>query len=316
MIPKGAYTNPYEHPERSSSVDWDDLRIALAVARHGSLSAAARALGTTQPTVSRRLDGFERRMGTLLFERGKRGLTPTPLCAALLEGLDRMEEGALTVERRLAARDTGLQGSITVTSLDWLGDHVIAPIMARFGALHPLVSLALVNDGRRFNLSRREADIAFRPGSFDEEGIIERKVAEVGYGLYASPGYLARYGPPDFATGCAGHPFVTIHEAPPRSAFVQWIRSVAPNARFILRTNSIWSQLAAAEAGEALAALPRVLVDRRLTTLRRIDMPRPDFTRIVRLGVHADLRKTPRIRAFIDFAVRELEKRAAELNPG
>jgi DNA-binding transcriptional LysR family regulator len=115
-------------------MDWNDLKIALAVARHGSLSAAARALGTTQPTVSRRLAGFERKTGVKLFERGKDGLTPTQLGAALTDGLDLMDEGALAVERRIASRDTGLQGPITVTSLDWLGDYIIVPIAARFGA--------------------------------------------------------------------------------------------------------------------------------------------------------------------------------------
>ncbi|QSQ20693.1 LysR family transcriptional regulator [Pyxidicoccus parkwayensis] len=290
------------------------MRIALAVARHGSLSAAARALGTTQPTVSRRLDAFERRTGAKLFERSKNGLTPTPLCTALIEGMNRMEEGALTVERRLAARDTALQGSITVTSLDWLGDHVIAPIMARFGGRHPRVSLALINDGRRYNLSRREADIAFRPGVFDQDDVVERKVAEVAYGLYASPAYLERHGLPDFDSGCAGHTLVVLHETPPRAPLTDWMRDIAPGARAILRTNSIWSQLAAAEAGEALAALPRVLVDKRLT-LRRVETPRPGPVLTVRMGVHADMRKTPRMRAFMDFAVRELELRAAELNP-
>lgn len=295
-------------------MDWDDLRIALAVARHGSLSAAARALGTTQPTVSRRLDAFERRTGAKLFERGKNGLTPTPLCTALIEGMNRMEEGALTVERRLAARDTALQGSITVTSLDWLGDHVIAPILAKFGGRHPRVNLALINDGRRYNLSRREADIAFRPGVFDQEDVVERKVAEVAYGLYASPAYLEQYGLPDFDSGCARQSLVMLHETPPRAPLTDWLRDIAPDARSVLRTNSIWSQLAAAEAGEAIAALPRVLVDKRLT-LRRIETPRPGPVLTVRMGVHADMRKTPRMRAFMDFAVRELELRAAELNP-
>lgn len=295
-------------------MDWDDLRIALAVARHGSLSAAARALGTTQPTVSRRLDAFERRTGAKLFERGKNGLTPTPLCTALIEGMNRMEEGALTVERRLAARDTGLQGSITVTSLDWLGDHVIAPILAKFGGRHPRVNLALINDGRRYNLSRREADIAFRPGVFDQEDVVERKVAEVAYGLYASPAYLEQHGLPDFDAGCARQSLVMLHETPPRAPLTDWLRDIAPDARSVLRTNSIWSQLAAAEAGEAIAALPRVLVDKRLT-LRRIETPRPGPVLAVRMGVHADMRKTPRMRAFMDFAVRELELRAAELNP-
>ena len=116
-------------------MDWNDLKIALAVARHCSLSAAARALGTTQPTVSRRLANFERKTGVKLFERGKDGLTPTQLGAALTDGLDLMDEGALAVERRIASRDTGLQGPITVTSLDWLGDCIIVPIAARFGRL-------------------------------------------------------------------------------------------------------------------------------------------------------------------------------------
>jgi len=181
-------------------MDWDDLKFAFAVARHGSLSAAARVLGTTQPTVSRRLDGLERRIGVKLFERGASGLSPTPLCAALVDGLQRMEDGALAVERRIAARDTGLQGAISVTSLDWLGDGVIAPIAARFGALHPLVAVELLVEPRVFNLSRREADIAFRFGPFQQEDLVERKVAEIGYGLYAAPAYLDRHGKPDFAT--------------------------------------------------------------------------------------------------------------------
>ncbi|NMO16023.1 LysR family transcriptional regulator [Pyxidicoccus fallax] len=290
------------------------MRIALAVARQGSLSAAARALGTTQPTVGRRLEAFERRIGVKLFERDARGLTPTPLCAGLLEGLERMDEGALTVERRIAARDTGLQGSITVTSLDWFGDFVLAPILTRFGARHPLVTLTLINDDRRFNLSRREADLAFRPGSFDEEGLIERKVAEVSYGLYASPAYLERFGPPDFASGCAGQPIVALQERSPRSPLVRWLRGLAPEARGVLHTNSIWSQLAAAESGEVMAALPRVLGDRR-PTLRRIDTLKAGLVLPIKLGVHADMRETPRVRAFIDFAVSELKLRAVELKP-
>ncbi|WP_257449343.1 LysR family transcriptional regulator [Archangium lipolyticum] len=294
-------------------MDWDDLRIVLAVTRHGSLSAAARALGTTQPTVSRRLDGFERRIGVKLFERGANGLSPTPLCAALVEGLDRMEEGSLAVERRIAARDSGLQGEITVTSIGWFGDYVVAPLLAKFGGQHKLVTLELINEARRFNLSRRDADVAFRFGSFEQEDLVERKVADVAYGLYASAGYLKKHGPPDFSTGCAGHAVVTL-QAGPDWAPGRWLRALAPEARAILRTNSVRSQLAVVEAGEAFASLPRALVDRR-PMLQRLETPRPGPVMPVRLGVHADLRETPRIRAFIDFAVRELELRSAELNP-
>ncbi|WP_342240439.1 LysR family transcriptional regulator [Inquilinus sp. OTU3971] len=295
-------------------MDWDDLKIAFAVARHGSLSAAARALRTTQPTVSRRLDALERRIGVKLFERSAGGLSPTPLCAALVDGLQRMEEGALTVERRIAARDTGLQGPISVTSLDWLGDHVIAPITARFGAQHPLVALELLNEPRLFNLSRREADIAFRFAPFEQEDLIERKVAEIGYGLYASPAYLDRHGGPDFETGCAGHAVVTMYDFASRAPQAAWLRAIAPRARVVLRTSGLISQMAAAETGMAMAVLPRLLGDAR-PGLRRLDTPLPAPLHAVRMGVHADLRDSPRIRAFIDFTVAELKIQAHELNP-
>lgn len=295
-------------------MDWDDLKFAFAVARHGSLSAAARALGTTQPTVSRRLDGLERRIGVKLFERSAGGLSPTPLCAALVDGLQRMEEGALAVERRIAARDTGLQGAITVTSLDWFGDHVVGPITARFGALHPLVAIELLNEPRIFNLSRREADLAFRFAAFAQEDLIERKVAEVGYGLYATPFYLDRHGPPDFAAGCAGHAVVTMYDFASRSTQAVWLHGIAPQARVIARTSGLGSQMAAAETGLAMASLPRLLGDAR-PDLRRIETPVSCPVQSVRLGVHADLRDSPRIRAFIDFAVAELKARAPDLNP-
>jgi DNA-binding transcriptional LysR family regulator len=296
-------------------VDWDDLKVAHAVARHGSLSAAARALATTQPTVSRRLSALERRIGVKLFERDANGLSPTDLCTALLESLDQMEEQAQAVERRIAARDTGLQGSITLTSLAWFGDDVLAPLLARFGARHKRVKIDLINDPRRFNLSRREADIAVRIGMFDQEYLIERKVADVSYGLYTSFNYLNCYGHPDFSKKCAGHAVASLSEAPMKVVHIEWLKAIASEADIILRTNSIQSHIATVEAGEAMAVLPRVLADRR-PGLVRLEPPLPEPSQPVKLGVHPDMRDTPRIRALIDFLVIELKARAAELNPG
>lgn len=299
---------------KTPEVAWDDLKVALAVVRHGTLSAAARALHSTQPTVSRRLDAFERHLGIRLFDRTSTGPKPTSLCRALLDGLETMEQGALAIERRIAARDTGLHGRIAVTSLDWLGDYVVAPMLARFGSAHSLVDLELVNEGRVFNLARGDADVAFRFGPFAQDSLVERKVADVRFGLYASVDYLVRRGPIDFESGCAGHATVTLHRGGGNAPEVNWLRRLAPAARVVLRANGISSQLAAAEAGEAIAVLPRVVADRR-TTLQRIETPTAEPVRAVRLGVHADLRKTPRIRAFIDFAARDLAQRAAVLNP-
>src|SRR5262249_41173235 len=163
----------------------------------------ARALGTTQPTVSRRLSALERRIGVKLFERGAAGLSPSKLCAVLIESLDQMEEQAQAGERRSAAGDTGLRGAITVTRLarvgecGWLRGGCLGAVAARFCARHKLVTIDLVNDPRRFNLFRREADVAVRIGMFERDDLVERKVADVSYGLYASPHYLHRYGQPD-----------------------------------------------------------------------------------------------------------------------
>ena len=296
-------------------MDWDDLKFVLAIARHGSLSSAAKALDSTQPTVSRRLDGLERRIGAKLFERAVTGLSPTALCAGLVESLTDMEEAAQAVERRVAARDTGLQGRITVTSLAWFGDDVLAPLLARFGARHARVTIDLINDPRRFNLARREADIALRIGAFDQENLIERTVAAVSYGLYGSVGYLDRHGRPTFAKGCAGHLVTSLVDSPVEVVHIEWLKAIAPRAHVVIRTNDIQSHLATAEAGEALAVLPRVLADRR-SGLLRLEPPLPEPSQPVKLGVHADMRRSPRVRALMDFLVLELKARSVELNPG
>jgi DNA-binding transcriptional LysR family regulator len=295
-------------------LDWDDLKIAFAIARHGSLNAAARALGTTQPTVSRRLNGLERSIGVKLFERSASGLSPTPLCAALLESLGQMDEGAQAVARRIAARDTGLEGPITVTSLGWFGDDILAPLLARFSAEHRHVSIDLINDPRRFNLFRREADIALRVGSFDQNELVQRTVAEVSYGLYVSAGYLDRHGRPAFDDGCAGHLVTSLVESPHRVVHIEWLKAIAPRAHTVVRTNGIQSHIAMAEAGATMAVLPRVLADRR-STLLRLEPPLREPSQPVKLGVHADMRGAPRIRTLIDFLVAELRALAAELDP-
>lgn len=297
-----------------TSLDWDDLKFVHAIVRHGSLSAAARALGTTQPTVSRRLSALEKRIGGKLFEREADGLVPSALCASFIDALDQMDQQAQKVVRRIAGRGTALEGTITLTSLGWFGDDILAPLLARFASLHEHISIDLISDPRRFNLSRREADIAVRIGSFDQEDLHERKVADISYGLYASLAYVERHGMPDFAQDGAGHLIVSHVETPVHINYVEWLEAIAGRARVTLKTNGIQSQIAVAEAGEAMAVLPRVLGDRK-AGLQRITPPLAEPFYPVKLGVHADLRDTPRIRSLIDFLVQELKRIAGALHP-
>jgi DNA-binding transcriptional LysR family regulator len=185
-----------------------------------------------------------------------------------------MEEGALAVERRIAARDTGLQGPITVTSLAWFGD-VHAPLVARFSGRHKLVTIELVSDPRRFNLSRREAGVALRIGSFYQEYPVDRRVGDVSYGLYASADYLDRS----------------------RSQLCQGLRR-SPH-HYSSRGAGQGRSHRMAEGYRAAGACD----------------PSPEPSNTVKLGVHPDMRDTPRIRALIDFLVAEPKARSRKLNP-
>lgn len=296
------------------SINWDDLKVALAIARHGTLSAAARALGTTQPTVSRRLDALEQRLQAKLFDRDAGGLRPTALARSLLDGLEQMDAGALSVQRQVAARDTGLSGEILVTSLDWLGDEVIAPMLARFGALHPGVLVELINGTQVFNLARREADLAFRFGGFAQENLVERRVGEVAYALYAAEAYLQQHGLPEIADGFDGHRLVYLDRAAGEVPHEAWLQPLAKHARTVLHVNGLRAHLAAARDGVAMAVLPCLLADRE-PQLRRVELPHQMPVRSVRVGFHSDMRETPRIRALIDYAVQEFELLQSRLNP-
>jgi DNA-binding transcriptional LysR family regulator len=298
----------------SSRVDWDDLKIVLAVARGGSVSAAARALQITQPTVSRRLDAFERGLGVRLFERRAQGMFLTALGESLCADLERIEQSVFALERRVRTRDTGLQGRIVVTSVDWFADFVLAPVLARFGSMHPAVAVELHTEGRLFNLSRGDAEIALRFRQFEQEDLVERKVAEVSFGLYASPAYLAEHGEPDFGAGCANQAIALLHGAATHVAQNEWLRSVAPSALVALETNSVRSQLAVVQAGLVMAALPRILAERH-GGLRCIECPVAAPVRPLWLGFHSELRDTPRIRALIDFIVQSLQELGSALGP-
>jgi DNA-binding transcriptional LysR family regulator len=290
--------------------DWDDLRVLLAVARHGSLNGAARVLGLTQPTVSRRVAAIEGRLGIQLFDRDVYGMVPTAACAGLLAGLERMDAEAQGVLRKLAAAGDGLDGTLTVTSIDWLGAAFVAPLLARFGAQHPGLTLRLINEKRNFNLAAREADLSVAFRRIGQDNLIQRRLATVDYSLFAAPGYLGRHGVPDPAQRGRGHQLVLIE--PQDDVFLHdaWIRAVLPEARIVLRTGDMHTVVAATLAGEAIGHLPRPL-GAAYADLRRLAVPAADPTLDLRLGFHADMRDNVRLRALVDFLAAELPPRLA-----
>src|SRR5262245_6760476 len=126
------------------SMEWSDVKVFLAVARAGSLGAAARAIGSTQPTMGRRLRALEAALGQKLFQRGSAGFVLTEEGEAVLQHAERIEEEALAMERRLASGEASPRGLLRISSSDWFGVHVLAPWCAEFIHLHPGLSIELI----------------------------------------------------------------------------------------------------------------------------------------------------------------------------
>jgi DNA-binding transcriptional LysR family regulator len=278
-------------------MEWSDVRIFLAIARAGTLGAAARNLGQTQPTMGRRLKALETAVGRKLFQRTRDGFVLTDEGLLMMGHAERMEEEALTLERQLVGSEQELEGALRLSSSDWFGLHVLAPILADFSRANPHVVVELLTESRFSNLSRREADIVFRIQPFTEPEVVSRKFIHVTYGLYARGGSAV----PTFGDG-RGLRLVTMDEAYAGMPDVAWLRECFPNAGVAMRSNNREVQAALCAAGVGMAVLPNMLA-RKIKHLKRIDHDRQPPGRDTWVGYHRDLRRLPRLQALLSFAV-------------
>lgn len=279
------------------NLEWSDVRVFLAIARSGTLGAAAKQLGQTQPTMGRRLRALEEGVGHALFQRTRDGFVLTDEGAMVMSFAERMEEEALGFTRALAGQDAHLTGLLRVSSSDWFGVHVLTPVFARFLAQHPGVSLELVTDSRRYNLARREADLVFRITPFDEADVIQRKLMHLEYALYGREDLAA----PRAGDG-AGHTLISMDSAFGALPDVEWLTRMLPNAKIAFGSNNRGAQARMCAEGGGFAVLPRPLGD---TTagLRRIELGETPPGRDVWLGYHRDLRRVARLRALLDVTI-------------
>jgi DNA-binding transcriptional LysR family regulator len=295
-------------PPDGTAFEWDDLRYFLNLAREKSLSAAARKLGTTQPTMSRRLELFEKKLGSVLFQRKPSGLELTATGRQMLDHAANMEEAALTAERIATGSSAGISGTVRLTSSEWIGAHVLSPLLADICVMHEGITVELVTDAAALSLTRREVDIAIRFVRFQQEGLMQRKIGTLSFGLYASPAYLRARGLPDFNRGGAGACLVAMNAALDETvAETKWLRQHFPNARIAFRSNSRDGQAAAAANGAGLVCLPQCLAKAH-PALRAIATPTPIPGRDVWLGFHRDTRAIPRVRAVLDILAERMPR--------
>jgi len=278
--------------------NWDDLRFFAAVARGGSLLAAARALGVNAATVSRRIDRLEAALGRGLFLRTNSGYLLNADGERILRHAEALESEIYDLGHS-AAEGEALRGSVTVTLTEALADGFLIPLLPRLHALHPGLTIDLLRDDRSLDLSRREADIALRLARPQQGGLKTRKLGVLTFGLYAGADYLQSRGTPTDPEQLAGHDIIWwIEDYAGLGSLSWWHRAAMQQPVF--RSNAPSCRRAAALAGLGIVLLPHIMVGPGVP-LQPI-LPQAEVPSLeIWLVVHRDLARQPRIRASLDF---------------
>lgn len=175
--------------------DWNQLRAFLVTAEEGSLSAAAKALKLTQPTLSRQVAGLEEALGVTLFERAGRTLVLTETGELLLDHARQMGEAAHAVSLAASGQAEAVEGRVSITATDMVSAYLLPPILQRLAEVAPGISVDVIAANEVQNLQRREADIALRNGAPTEPELIARRLQSTRAFFAAKPSYLAQFGP-------------------------------------------------------------------------------------------------------------------------
>lgn len=272
-------------------LDWEDLRHFHALARLGTLSAAARALGVEHATVARRVAHLEERIGAKLVDRRGRRLSLTAKGQQIASIATRMSEDALTIERAALNADNRHTGTVRVSAPPALATALLAERFVRLRQRHPGIDVVVIGETRYASLGRREADIAVRMARPEQGDLTVTKIDEIGFSLYADPAYLA-------ATCEADWSFVGYEETMASSPQERMLLQIAEGRPVAIRASSLEFQLAAVKAGGGVALLPDFMAaDLNLT---RLPLPGDPLTRELWLVVHTDIKDVPLIRAVLD----------------
>jgi DNA-binding transcriptional LysR family regulator len=286
------------------NLNWDDLRVFLAIVRSKTLSGAARKLGVNQTTVTRRLENLESTLGTRLFDRSPAGIEHTGAAAQILQVAEQVEDNVASIERQLIGQDMRLTGELRVTTIDMCA-YYDGVLFNDFIDRFPDVELELSVGNVPRNLTRREADVAIRWTDEPPGHLIGQCVATAQYALYGATSLLEKY--PDGAE-LAAYPWVAWDVANEARVTATWMRNNVPNARIACRYDMALALHAAIRTGIGLGFMPCAYGDPD-PALQRIRSVEPGFAMNIWLLTHPDLRSTARVRAFMQHAAAYFELR-------
>lgn len=282
-------------------MDWELWRTFVAVIRAGSLSAAARALGTTQPTVGRQIAALEEALGLPLFTRSPTGLRPTPAAEALAPHAEVMAASAEALLRAAAAEQDGEGGVVRISASRVMGVHVLPALLADLRAAHPRLVLELEPSNRNSDLLRRDADVAVRMVRPSQDALLARRVGEVSLGLYAHRRYLDAHAD---ARDLGDYDLVGPDRDLAPYAGLSLGGVPITRERFSFRTDDDLAQIEAVRAGLGVGVIQRPLA-RRDPNLVAV-APEVTFTLDVWVVAHEDLAGSRRVRSVFDHLVETL----------
>lgn len=279
---------------------WDEIRTAYHVAREGTVSGAAQALGVHHATVIRHVDALEARIGVKLFQRHARGYTPTEGGRELLQVAQATDDQFTQLLGRLRGRGDAVTGELVVTSLASASAR-LTPVLAAFQEEHPGLVVRYLAGERVFRLEYGEAHVALRAGARpDNPDNVVQPFASQAYALYGAQSYLARHGAPEGEGDLARHRFVGADDGASRAPFERWLRAAVPLDRIVFRSGDPRVLRHAIEAGVGLGFLSTWDAPRH-PDLVPVLPPRPEWSAPLWLVTHVDLHRTPKVQAFLRF---------------
>lgn len=280
-------------------MDWNDLRFVLALSRHGSLSAASRALSVEHTTVGRRLTSLEETLRARLFDRTPEGYVATASGEVVLAHARAIEDRTLSLEREVSGRDARVGGTVRITGLDAFVNELLLPNLASLRARYPDLDIVAAAEIQVVDLSRREGDIGIRFARPRDPNLVARKLADIGSALFASRDYVARRGYLHDPHDLTGHDVVRYAPEFASASEEEWIEEHAKGARVAVRVSSPTSHLRALRLGLGVGIHECHAGDSYPELVRM--SPKPVLMEAWWAVVHVDMARTARVRAVLDF---------------
>lgn len=281
------------------SFDWNHVRAFLATVEEGSLTAAARALGLTQPTLGRQVAALEEELDVALFERVGRSMELTPSGLELLDHVRSMRDAANRISLAAAGQSQTTTGTVRITASDILSVYVLPPVLMRLRELAPRLEIDVVAANDIRDLQRREADIAIRHVRPEQPDLIARLVREAKAYLYASTSYLDRHGRPTSLKDLINHEFISFGDTDRMIGFMYELGLPLTNENF--RLNSANGIVAWELARQGFGIAP--MSENVGATTKGMERLLPDMDPIVFpvwLTTHRELHSSRRIRLAFD----------------